>query len=66
MTFTSHMQAALDEARAAAARGEVPVGAVVVDAQGRIVERTRIDTATPDTTFPAMAVPAQKKVASVM
>lgn len=39
MTFTSHMQAALDEARAAAARGEVPVGAVVVDAQGRIVAR---------------------------
>lgn len=39
MTFKSHMQAALDEARAAAARGEVPVGAVVVDAQGRIVAR---------------------------
>ena len=39
MTFTSHMQAALDEALAAAARGEVPVGAVVVDAQGRIVAR---------------------------
>ena len=32
------MQAALDEARAAAARGEVPVGAVVV-AGGRIVAR---------------------------
>jgi cytidine deaminase len=28
--FTSHMPAALAEARAAAARGEVPVGAVVV------------------------------------
>jgi len=28
--FRSHMAAALDEARAAAARGEVPVGAVVV------------------------------------
>ena len=28
--FTSHMQAALAEARAAAARGEVPVGAVIV------------------------------------
>ena len=27
----------------------------VADAQGRIVERARIDTATPDTTFPAMA-----------
>ena len=37
--FTSHMQAALDEARAAAARGEVPVGAVVVDPDGRIVAR---------------------------
>ena len=30
MPFRSHMDAALDEARAAAARGEVPVGAVVV------------------------------------
>jgi len=28
--FRSHMDAALAEARAAAARGEVPVGAVVV------------------------------------
>ena len=37
--FTSHMQAALDEARAAALRGEVPVGAVVVDPDGRIVAR---------------------------
>jgi tRNA(Arg) A34 adenosine deaminase TadA len=35
--FRSHMQAALDAARAAAARGEVPVGAVVVDPAGRIV-----------------------------
>ena len=34
MTFTSHMQAALAEARAAAARGEVPVGAVVVGQGG--------------------------------
>jgi cytidine deaminase len=33
------MAAALDEARAAAARGEVPVGAVVVDPWGRIVAR---------------------------
>ena len=31
------MSIALDEARAAAARGEVPVGAVVVDPAGRIV-----------------------------
>lgn len=33
------MAVALDEARAAAARGEVPVGAVVTDPQGRIVAR---------------------------
>ena len=37
MTFTSHMDIALEEARAAAARGEVPVGAVVADPKGRIV-----------------------------
>ena len=37
MTFRSHMAAALAEARAAAARGEVPVGAVVVDPAGRVV-----------------------------
>jgi cytidine deaminase len=30
MTFRSHMEAALAEARAAGARGEVPVGAIVV------------------------------------
>jgi cytidine deaminase len=36
--FTSFMAAALDEARAAGARGEVPVGAVVA-AQGRVVAR---------------------------
>ncbi len=33
------MDQALDEARAAAKRGEVPVGAVVVDPQGNIVAR---------------------------
>jgi tRNA(adenine34) deaminase len=33
------MDAALDEARAAAARGEVPVGAVVVAPDGRVVAR---------------------------
>lgn len=33
------MQLALDEARAAAARGEVPVGAVVTDPAGRVVAR---------------------------
>lgn len=37
--FRSHMQIALEEARAAAARGEVPVGAVVSDPAGRIVAR---------------------------
>ncbi|WP_431300601.1 nucleoside deaminase [Tabrizicola sp. BL-A-41-H6] len=36
--FRSFMSAALDEARAAGARGEVPVGAVVV-AEGRVVAR---------------------------
>lgn len=35
--FRSHMQTALAEARAAAARGEVPVGAVVVSPEGRVV-----------------------------
>lgn len=39
MTFRSHMDAALEEARAAARRGEVSVGAVVVSPQGRIVAR---------------------------
>ncbi len=33
------MQLALDEARAAAARGEVPVGAVVLDPTGHILAR---------------------------
>ncbi len=37
MQFNTHMQLALSEARAAAKRGEVPVGAVVVDPQGRVV-----------------------------
>jgi tRNA(adenine34) deaminase len=35
----SHMKAALDAARAAGDRGEVPVGAVVVAPDGRIVAR---------------------------
>lgn len=39
MGFASHMTLALDEARAAAARGEVPVGAVVVSASGEILAR---------------------------
>lgn len=37
MNFKSHMSAALAEARAAAERGEVPVGAVVVGPDGAIV-----------------------------
>lgn len=37
--FPSPMSIALDEARAAAARGEVPVGAVITDPEGRIVAR---------------------------
>ncbi|UWR21556.1 nucleoside deaminase [Sulfitobacter sp. S190] len=37
MRFTSFMDQALAEARAAAARGEVPVGAVVVDPAGGVV-----------------------------
>ncbi|MFD1508087.1 nucleoside deaminase [Lacimonas salitolerans] len=37
MEFVSHMQAALDQARAAGDRGEVPVGAVVVAPDGRVV-----------------------------
>ncbi|WP_372891061.1 nucleoside deaminase [Rhodosalinus sp.] len=39
MAFRTHMDAALAEARAAAARGEVPVGAVVADPAGHIVAR---------------------------
>ncbi|MFT6168688.1 MAG: tRNA(Arg) A34 adenosine deaminase TadA [Celeribacter sp.] len=37
MTFRSYMDIALQEAEAAAARGEVPVGAVIVSSQGVIV-----------------------------
>jgi cytidine deaminase len=39
MVFRSYMDEALEEARAAAARGEVPVGAVVVAPDGRVVAR---------------------------
>ena len=35
--FVTHMPAALHEARAAAARGEVPVGAVVVSPRGEVL-----------------------------
>lgn len=37
--FTSHMGAALEQARAAAKRGEVPVGAVIIAPNGEIVAR---------------------------
>jgi len=37
MTFRTHMDAALDEAKSAAARGEVPVGAVVVSPSGEVI-----------------------------
>lgn len=40
MSFRSHMDMALAEARAAAQRGEVPVGAVLVAPNGRIVARS--------------------------
>jgi len=39
--FRSHMDAALEEARVAAAAGEVPVGAVVVGPDGTVLARTR-------------------------
>lgn len=37
MTFKSHMDAALAQARAAAERGEVPVGAVLVSTTGEVL-----------------------------
>ncbi|MGZ9811122.1 nucleoside deaminase [Pseudoroseicyclus sp. H15] len=40
MNFVSHMGEALDEARAAAGRGEVPVGAVLVAPGGEVLART--------------------------
>ncbi|MGR3290185.1 MAG: nucleoside deaminase, partial [Paracoccaceae bacterium] len=39
MGFNSHMDVALEQARAAGERGEVPVGAVVVSPKGQIVAR---------------------------
>jgi tRNA(adenine34) deaminase len=39
MTFKSHMDAALDEAREAAQRGEVPVGAVIISPDRQLVAR---------------------------
>jgi tRNA(Arg) A34 adenosine deaminase TadA len=39
MVFRSYMDQALEEARAAADRGEVPVGAVLVSPDGQVVAR---------------------------
>lgn len=39
MTFRSYMDLALCEARAAEAQGEVPVGAVVVSSDGKVIGR---------------------------
>lgn len=39
MTFTSYMDLALEEARSAGARGEVPVGAVLVGPGGEVLAR---------------------------
>jgi tRNA(Arg) A34 adenosine deaminase TadA len=39
MVFTSRMDLALEEARAAAARGEVPVGAVLISPSGEVIAR---------------------------
>ncbi len=47
MRFTSQMDLALNEAQQAALAGEVPVGAVIVDARGQVLaaagNRTRRD-----------------------
>lgn len=40
-SFISHMDAALAEARAAAAAGEVPVGAVIIGPDGAVLARAR-------------------------
>ena len=40
MTFRNHMDIALEEARSAAARGEVPVGAVIVSEAGEVLAST--------------------------
>lgn len=39
MAFRSHMDIALEEARKAADRGEVPVGAVIVSPDGAVIAR---------------------------
>lgn len=42
--FRSHMRVALAEARAAADRGEVPVGAVLLDPEGQVIARAGNET----------------------
>ncbi|MEL7396865.1 MAG: nucleoside deaminase [Pseudomonadota bacterium] len=44
MAFLSFMDAALEEARQAGDRGEVPVGAVVVNGKGRVISRAGNET----------------------
>ncbi len=44
MNDLTPMQAALEEARAAALRGEVPVGAVLVDGTGKIIAKAGNET----------------------
>ncbi|MBL1240635.1 MAG: nucleoside deaminase [OCS116 cluster bacterium] len=44
MNHKSHMQIALDEAHAAEQRGEVPIGAVIVDKAGKIIARAGNET----------------------
>lgn len=44
MQFHSYMDGALAEARQASARGEVPVGAVIVDASGQVIARAGNET----------------------
>ena len=40
MKFKNHMQIALDEAKAAGSRGEIPVGAAVVSSEGVLISRS--------------------------
>jgi tRNA(Arg) A34 adenosine deaminase TadA len=60
------MQAALEEAQAAAARGEVPVGAVVVAADGAILARAgnRTEAACDPVTPPASAPARDCRIAT--
>lgn len=44
MNHKSHMQIALDEAKAAKQRGEVPIGAVITDKSGNIIAKAGNET----------------------